>query len=82
LVHLQWVFAKKWDHFWGDAPRSSPEGGLVFWGKSSRPLTSFILLKIYIRSTKWGVGFVNDKKNFEILPKGKSDVAVGCSKRW
>jgi hypothetical protein len=59
----------------------APEGGLVFWGKPSRPLTLFILMKIYIRATNWGVGFVINKKDLEILPKGKSDVAVGCSKR-
>jgi hypothetical protein len=83
LVHLRWVFVTKWTHFGGGMPSAvAPEGGLVFWGKPSRPLTLFILMKIYIRATNWGVGFVNDKKNLEILPKGKSDVAVGCSKRW
>jgi hypothetical protein len=69
--------------FWeGMPPAVAPEGGLVFWGNPSRPLTLFILVKIYIRATNWGVGFVINKKNLEILPKAKSDVAVGCSKRW
>jgi hypothetical protein len=63
-------------------PAVAPEGDLVFWAKPSRPLTLFILVKIYIRTTNWGVGCVNSKKNLEILPKGRSDVAVGCSKRW
>jgi hypothetical protein len=63
-------------------PAVAPKGGLVFWGKPSRPLTLFILVKIYIRRTNLGVGYVNNKKNLEILPKGRSDVAVGCSKRW
>jgi hypothetical protein len=39
-------------------------------------------VKIYIRVANWGVGYVNNKKNLEILSKGRSDVAVGCSKRW
>jgi hypothetical protein len=68
--------------FGGMPPAVAPEGGLVFWGKPSRPLTLFILMKIYIRTANWGVGCVNNKRNLEILPKGRSDVAVGCSKRW
>jgi hypothetical protein len=63
-------------------PAVAPEGGLVFWGKPSHPLTLFILVKIYIRTANWGVGCVNNKTNLEILPKGRSDVAVGCYKRW
>jgi hypothetical protein len=68
--------------FGGVPPAVAPEGGLVFRGKPSRPLTLFILVKIYIRAPNWGVGSVNNKENLEILPKGRSDVAVGCSKRW
>jgi hypothetical protein len=49
--------------------------------KAESHFALFILVTIYIRATNWGVGFVNDKKNLEILPKGKSDVAIGCSKR-
>jgi hypothetical protein len=63
-------------------PAVAPEGDLVFGGKPSRPLTLLILVKIYIRVANWGVGYVNNKKNLEILSKGRSDVAVGCSKRW
>jgi hypothetical protein len=63
-------------------PAVTPEGGLVFWGKPSRPLTLFILVKVYIRTANWGVACVNNKKNLEILPKSRSDVAIGCSKRW
>jgi hypothetical protein len=63
-------------------PALAPEGGLVFWGKPSHPSTLLILVKIYIRVANWGAGFVNNKKIMEILPKGRSDVAVGCSKRW
>jgi hypothetical protein len=80
-------FCEKMEPFfaweWGGVPPAvAPAGGLVFWGMPSRPLNVFILMKIYIRATNWGFGFVNNKKNLEILPKGKSDVAVGCSKRW
>jgi hypothetical protein len=63
-------------------PAVAPEGGLVFWGKPSRPLTLFILVKIYIHAANWAVGCVSNKKNLQILPKGRSDVAVGCSKHW
>jgi hypothetical protein len=78
------VFCEKMGPFYlgGMPPVVALEGGLVFWGKPSRPLTLFILVKVYIRTTNWGVGCVNNEKNLKILPKGRSDVAVGCSKRW
>jgi hypothetical protein len=60
LAHLRQIFAKKWDHcFWGGVV--APEGDLVFRGKSSRP---FALLtdEIYICTTNWGVGYVNNEK--------------------
>jgi hypothetical protein len=63
-------------------PAVAPEGELVFRGKPSFPLTLLILVKIYILTANWCVRCVNNKKNLEILPKGRSDVAVGCSKRW
>jgi hypothetical protein len=66
----------------GDAPRSSPRGGLGFQGKDGSPFDFINSMKIYIRATNWGVGYVKNKKNLEILSKGRSDVAVGCSKRW
>jgi hypothetical protein len=50
-------FCKKMGPFFGGMPPAvAPEGGLVFWRKPSRPLTLFILVRIYIRTTNWGVG--------------------------
>jgi hypothetical protein len=34
----------------GVPPEVAPEGGLVFWGKPNRPLSLFILMKIYIHT--------------------------------
>jgi hypothetical protein len=82
LAHLQRFFAKKWDHFGGDAPRSSPRGGLDFQGKAESPFQLLFHDEIYNCTTNWGVGYVSNKKGLEILPKGRSDVAIGCSKRW
>jgi hypothetical protein len=59
----------------GDAP----EGDLVFGGKPSRPFT-LLIDEIYICTTNWGVGYVNNEKDLEILSKGRSDVVIGCSK--
>jgi hypothetical protein len=53
----------------GDAPRSSPRGGLGFQREVKSPFN-------FINSN------VNNKISLEILSKGRSDVAVGCSKRW
>jgi hypothetical protein len=76
-------FCEKMGLFWGGMPPAvAPEGDLVFGGKPSRPLTLLILVKIYIRVANWGVGYVNNKKNLEILSKGRSNIVVGCSKRW
>jgi hypothetical protein len=47
--------------FWGDAPRSSPEGDLVFRGKPSRHFT-LMIDGIYICTTNWGVGYVDNEK--------------------
>jgi hypothetical protein len=51
---------------------------LVFEKKAESPLT--FLEKLYIYIADWGVRCA--QKDLEILSKGKSDVAVGCSKRW
>jgi hypothetical protein len=76
-------FAKKLDHFGGGgAPCSSPRGGLDFRGKAESPFSFINSMEIYICTANWGVGYVNNKRNLEILSKGRSDVAVGCSKRW
>jgi hypothetical protein len=43
-------FCKKWDYcFGGNAPRSSPRGGLGFRGKAESPFSFINLMKIYIR---------------------------------
>jgi hypothetical protein len=63
----------------GMPPVVAPEGDLVFGGKPSHPFT-LLIDEIYICTTKWGVGYVNGKKDLEILSKGRSDVAVGRSK--
>jgi hypothetical protein len=62
-------------------PVVAPECELVFWGEPSCPLT-LLFAKIYICTANWGVGYVIYKKNLEILSKGRSDVAAGCSKHW
>jgi hypothetical protein len=62
-------------------PAVAPEGDLVFWGKPSCPLTLLIRKSLHLYS-QLGVGFVIYKNNLEILSKGRSDVVVGCSKRW
>jgi hypothetical protein len=53
--------------FWGMPPAVAPKGYLVFGG-------------IYICTTNWGVGYVNYKRNLEILSNVRSDIVVGCSK--
>jgi hypothetical protein len=63
-------------------PAVALEGDLVFRGKAELPFVFIYLDEIYIRTANWGVGRVNNKKNLETLSKGRSDVAVGCSKRW
>jgi hypothetical protein len=64
--------------FWGNTPRSSPRGDLVFGEKAESPF-DFIQRKNYICTTDWGIRYAKD---LEILSKGRSDVAVGYSKRW
>jgi hypothetical protein len=61
-------------------PVVAPKGGLVFWGKPSFPLALLIRKGLHLYG-QLGVGYVIYKKNLEILSKGRSDVAVGCSKR-
>jgi hypothetical protein len=75
------AFAKTWGHFWAGTPAVAFEGDLVFGGKPSHPLTLFND-EIYICATNWGVGYAKTRENLEILSVDKSDVAVGCSKRW
>ena len=65
--------------FRGVPPAVAPEGDLVFGEKAESPLT-LSKRKLYICTADWGVGYV--KKDLKILSKGRSDVAVGCSKRW
>jgi hypothetical protein len=69
------IFAKKWNHFGGGGmpPAVAPEGDLVFRGKPSRPLT-LLIDEIYICTTNWGVRYINNEKDLEILSKGRSDV--------
>jgi hypothetical protein len=67
--------------FGGSTPVVAPEGDLVFGGKPSHPLTLFND-EIYICTANYGVGYVKKRRNLEILSKGRSDVAVGYSKRW
>jgi hypothetical protein len=62
-------------------PIVAPEGDLVFRGKTSRPLILLIRWDLHSYS-QLGCWYINNKKNLEILSKGRSDVAVGCSKRW
>jgi hypothetical protein len=62
-------------------PAVAPEGNLGFRGKPSCPLLSLRFLHICNHLGRWPCGFYN-KKYLEILAKGRSDVAVGCSKRW
>jgi hypothetical protein len=81
LAHLRLVFAKN-GAIWGDAPRSSPRGGLGFQGKAESPFDFINSIEIYISTANWGVGYVNNKINLEILSKGRSDVVVRCSKSW
>jgi hypothetical protein len=68
--------------FWGVPPVVAPEGGLVFWGKPSRPLA--LLTRCYLHLCRqlgcWALLFRTE--NLEILAKDRSDVAAGCSKRW
>jgi hypothetical protein len=71
-------FAKNGTIFTGKYPHSSPSGGLGFQGKAESLLTLFKMkLHLYNR-----VGRRICAKNLEILSKGRSDVVVGCSKRW
>jgi hypothetical protein len=42
----------------GMPPAVAPEGGLVFCGKPSYPLTFIDLLVFYIYAANWGVGHV------------------------
>jgi hypothetical protein len=53
--------------FGGNAPRSSPRGGLGFGGKAESPFSFINLLKTYICVANWGVGYVNNKRSLEIL---------------
>jgi hypothetical protein len=62
-------------------PAVAPEGDLVFRGKPSCPLT--LLTCCYLHcAANWGVEHVIYNRNLEILARDRSDVAVGCSKRW
>jgi hypothetical protein len=45
----------------GMPPAVVPEGELVFGGKPSRPFT-LLIDEIYICTTNWGVGYVNNEK--------------------
>jgi hypothetical protein len=63
----------------GVPPVVAPEGDLVFGEKAELPLTLF-KRELHICTADWGAGYV--QKDLEILSKGRSDIAVGCSKRW
>jgi hypothetical protein len=62
-------------------PAVSPEGDMVFRGKPSRPLILFIRWDLHSYN-QLGCWCVNNEKSLEVLSKGRSDVAVGCFKRW
>jgi hypothetical protein len=62
-------------------PVVAPEGNLGFRGKPSCPF--YLTGDVYIIVTNWGAGYVIfTTKYLEILARGRTDVAVGCSKRW
>jgi hypothetical protein len=77
-------FCKKMGPFLGGGmpPIVAPEGDLVFWGKPCCPFDFINFERVYIYTANWSVGYVIYKNNLEILSKGRSDVTVGCSKRW
>jgi hypothetical protein len=62
-------------------PVVAPKGELVFRGKLSHPLILLIRRDLHSYN-QLGCWCVNNKKNLEILSNGRSNVAVGCSKRW
>jgi hypothetical protein len=64
-------------------PRAvAPEGDLVFLGKAELPFYFIDLLIFTSRLPTVVLGMSFTTKNLEILSKGRSDVAAGCSKRW
>jgi hypothetical protein len=68
--------------FWGEAPRSSPRGLLGFQGKAELPFNFIDLLLFTLRCQLGCWACILQQKDLEILAKGRSDVAAGCSKRW
>jgi hypothetical protein len=63
----------------GIPPAVAPEGDLVYGDKVESPLISFIGKFTSVQPT--GASDMC-KKDLEILSRGRSDIAVGCSKRW
>jgi hypothetical protein len=63
-------------------PVVAPEGDLGFLGRAKLPFNFINSLRFTSCTANWGVGYAIYKKNLEILSKGISDVAAGCSKHW
>jgi hypothetical protein len=75
---------KKWDHFfWGGGiPHTvALEGDLAFGEKAESPFDFIQSTKFTFGQPTGALGMLK-RENLEILSMDRSNITIGCSKRW